>query len=64
MASERKEYLGDAVYASFDGFYIWLETSSGIAVTNRIALEPEVFRNLLDYERKLSAAKSSLDDDQ
>ncbi len=33
-------YLGDAVYASFDGYRIWLRTGDG--GNQRIALEPAV----------------------
>jgi hypothetical protein len=44
-------YLGDAVYASFDGYHIWLKTSNGIITTNEIALEPGVL-NTLDMFRK------------
>lgn len=46
-----KDYLGDAVYASFDGYHIWLTTGDGN--DQRIALEPEVFRALLDYQKRL-----------
>lgn len=42
-------YLGDGLYASFDGWHIWLRTNEG----NEVALEPKVYRNLLDYQRKL-----------
>ena len=41
--------LGDAVYASFDGYQIWLKTSDGISITNKIAIDPEVQLNLLKY---------------
>lgn len=51
---ENKEtYLGDAVYASFDGFQIWLRTGDGN--DNRIALEPAVFKALVEYHSDLSA---------
>ncbi len=48
---ETEMYLGDAVYASFDGYHIWLKTSNGIETTNQIALEPGVL-NTLDMFRK------------
>ena len=38
-------YLGDGVYARFDGYHVWLSTQEG----SDIALEPEVFRSLHDY---------------
>jgi len=43
---EAKTYLGDGVYAAFDGFAITLTTENGIETTNEIFLEPEVFANL------------------
>jgi hypothetical protein len=48
-------YLGDGVYASFDGWHIWLRTGSHEArdATNSVALEPAVFNALLEYQRKL-----------
>lgn len=44
---ERERYLGDAVYASFDGYHIWLRTGDGN--DQRIALEPSVYDALLKY---------------
>lgn len=48
---DHAEYLGDAVYASFDGYHIWLTTGDGN--DQRIALEPSVFRELVNYEARL-----------
>lgn len=48
---DHAEYLGDAVYASFDGYHIWLTTGDGN--DQRIALEPSVFRGLVEYEARL-----------
>lgn len=47
-------YLGDAVYASFDGYCIWLRTGDGN--NQRIALEPAVLNALDEYRRELRAA--------
>lgn len=53
MSDEKNEYLGDGVYASYDGFNIWL------AVNNHenkvIALEPEVFDELCQYVERINA---------
>ena len=58
---DHAEYLGDAVYASFDGYHIWLTTGDGN--DQRIALEPDVFRALVEYEtqlrRKLAAQETA-----
>lgn len=51
-------YLGDAVYATFDGYRIWLLTGSHDehVATNRIALEAEVFEALVKYQRDVVVA--------
>ena len=43
-----EKYLGDGVYASYDGWYIWLrvERDGG---NERVALEPPVYHALQDY---------------
>ncbi len=51
-----KEYLGDSVYAHFDGWHIVLTTENGSFATNRIALEPEVIRALLEYQKRVIAS--------
>ncbi len=55
-------YLGDGVYASYDGFQIWL-TAQRDGQTNEIAVEPDVLRALNDYEwnlrEKTSGSKGS-----
>lgn len=46
-------YLGDAVYASFDGYHIWLKTSNGERITNEVALEPGVLNTFDMFRRQL-----------
>ncbi len=48
---EGEEYLGDAVYASFDGWQIWLRTGDGN--NQRIALEPGVQEAFIRYRERL-----------
>jgi hypothetical protein len=48
-------YLGDGVYASFDGFHIWLRTGSHTSEP-AIALEPAVFDALVRYRGELYEA--------
>ncbi len=48
-----KEYLGDSVYADFDGFGIVLTTENGLGPSNRIVLEPEVMAELDRYVERL-----------
>lgn len=53
---DASHYIGDGVYVRFDGIYIWVETlrASGSHV---IALEPEVFRSLLDFAKEIGWLK-------
>ena len=51
-----RKYLGDGAYVEFDGYHIVLTTNNGIAVTNEICLEPEVFQALIKYEKMLRKA--------
>ena len=51
-----KRYIGDAVYANFDGYHIVLTTSDGIRDTNTIALEPGVMNSLIKFKNDLTKA--------
>ena len=44
-------YLGDGVYASFDGYGVVLDLRA--QGPDKITLEPEVIRALVDYATKL-----------
>lgn len=50
------EYLGDAVYASFDGYHIWLKTGDGN--DQQIALEPGVYAALRQYAKRIWGEKA------
>jgi len=56
MPDEKREYLGDGVYASFDGWHIWLVTGSHDNPDNRVALEPSVYNALVRYHDQLVKA--------
>lgn len=47
----QKTYLGDGVYAWFDGFNYVLQTSDGIRVTNEIVMEPEVVHAFMVFKQ-------------
>jgi hypothetical protein len=53
MKVNEKEYLGDGVYAQFDGYQIVLTTENGVSVTNAICLDRSVFYSLVKFEQKL-----------
>lgn len=54
MSDTRKEnmkkvYIGDSVYANYDGYAVILTTENGFGASNTIVLEPEVLAMFLDY---------------
>jgi len=44
-------YLGDGVYAIFDGFGIWLHAGSHDNPTNKVYLDPTVMQELKEFEK-------------
>lgn len=46
---QMKQYLGDAVYADFDGNHLILSVEDGISASHIIYLEAEVVTSLLEY---------------
>lgn len=48
------EYLGDGVYADWDGAYIILTTQDGISVTNEICLEVDILEALIRFYERVS----------
>ena len=53
MSKKHQQYLGDAVYADWDGYHIIITTSDGVYDTNRILLDPQVMKQLINYHEKL-----------
>ncbi len=52
-----KHYLGDGVYAEWDGQQIILTTSNGLATLDTIYLEPSVYNNLVFFVEKMLSQK-------
>ena len=52
-----KVYLGDSVYADFDGFMICLTTENGEGPSDTIYLEPEVMLALIQYAESLKSSE-------
>ena len=44
-------YLGDGVYAIFDGYGIWLHANHHEHPTDRVYLEPQVLRDLVAFDK-------------
>lgn len=52
MKLDSETYLGDGVYARFDGYQVWLRAPR-VGGNHEIALDPAVYQALTDYVRKL-----------
>jgi hypothetical protein len=49
-------YLGDGLYASFDGYQIRLMASDGVNIHDQVYLEPSVWNALKAYVQRLEDA--------
>lgn len=45
-------YLGDGVYAGYDGWGVWLHANDHLHPTDKVYLEPEVLDSLNRYFRR------------
>jgi hypothetical protein len=50
----KKTYLGDSVYAEYNGSDLVLTTNNGLNDTNRIVLDPHVLWNLEGYIKQIN----------
>ena len=53
MLKNKPVYLGDGLYAIFDGHGIWLHANDHENPTDRVYLEPKVYDALRDWVDKL-----------
>lgn len=56
---QKDAYLGDGVYASFDGYQIWLAVDHH--ENKQVAIEPKVMRQLLSYASRVWGEEASHD---
>jgi hypothetical protein len=47
--AQTQQYLGDGVYATHDGYQVWVRTWNGMVASQPIALDPLVLKNLQHY---------------
>ncbi len=57
--SEKNIYIGDGVYANFDGFGIWLRTGNHQEnlCDNQIYLEPDIVESLYAFFKRETGCK-------
>jgi hypothetical protein len=53
----KKEYIGDSVYATYDGYGIELTTENGMGATNHIFIEPSVLASLIKFAQQMGVIK-------
>ena len=58
--SERETYLGDGLYASWDGFMLTLRAPRD-GGDHWIGLEPNVFAALVDYQKRVTTPITPVD---
>lgn len=52
-------YLGDGVYAIFDGYGIWLHANDHENPTDRVYLEPGVLQLLVQFQEQCNLWRQS-----
>lgn len=57
MTEDNNTYLGDGVYASCDGYQIWLAVNHH--ENKQVALEPQVLRALVAYAARVLGEEST-----
>lgn len=61
---DKETYLGDGVYASFDGFQIWLRTVRSDGIQHRIALDDATFVALKTFAEEIRKASRQAEPEQ
>lgn len=54
-----KDYLGDGVYAEYDGYHLILSVEDGKEIKERIYLEPDVLEKFFQYHERLKSVISA-----
>jgi hypothetical protein len=49
----KPEYLGDGLYADYDGWQIRLFATNGVTTTNEVYLEPSVLQAFLSFVKTI-----------
>lgn len=57
MTTENAEYIGDGVYAGYDGMGIWLHANSHDEPTDKIYFELQVLDSLIRFAKRVGMIK-------
>ena len=58
MTESKEVYLGDGLYASYDGYQIMLRAPRGFDVDHEVYLEPSTLQSFQNYIKELENAKA------
>jgi len=50
---ETRDYIGDGVYVTYDGYGIELKANDHLRPTDKVYLEPEVFKALIRFAKRM-----------
>lgn len=54
-----KAYLGDGLYADYDGYQIVLTAENGLCTTHTVYLDPSVYQALIRYVDAMKIANQA-----
>ena len=57
MGKDEETYLGDGLYAKFDGRQFEIYASDGFRKTNRVFLEPDVLAAFIRYIHRVETSE-------
>jgi hypothetical protein len=60
----QSKYLGDGLYACFDGYQIWLLACNGQEILEQVALEKDTLEQFLGYIEKIYHVKITVEKNQ
>lgn len=60
MLQHKETYLGDGLYASYDGYHIILRAPREGRVNHWVALEPKVMNEFFDFISRITNSKISV----
>jgi hypothetical protein len=61
---ENKMYLGDGVYADFDGYRVILTAENGVSVQHKIYLDDSVVKAFFAYIKRIQLGKGGDEDEK
>jgi hypothetical protein len=58
MNEPTQQYLGDGLYASFDGFQVEVFSHDGLNKTNSVFMEPDILDSFIGFIKSIKQKES------